>query len=443
MLRQSFTGFIYSTNTDGSGKAASCACALVVVGWLCIYAATTVCYAIGYRPDPVKYDKALRDVVAARCKDFAKLGVVIDPAKLQYGEEEIVDSFLNGREFYRTAWQARFPVSEKLEWLKGILGDAYENRREAWAKAIEDRKAGRILRWTSERLKGRMDELAFMPEAPVKMDGGMCRSSTAGHVARTDVRCIHCGHHTVYTDLDAVYHNRTPEEYKAIADEIREWGLDIEVDGRAACPDCCPEERDFKLSETPEVCRVKAAAAEATGRATRDWPTIPPGIDLKVVGMRKWHGKAPRSYAVQCVLPEAWVKHYGSECVVYASTNDTSSIAFHQNGDSIKYAEPRENSRGRVGWLTKIADYKCQSVDVAASRVEAVTSLRSSELEDIPPTYFVVNGRRFEVDRFTADALLALVQGYSTFATGTFSDHYPIQQALPRLRECLGILPSP
>ena len=32
MLRQSFTDFIFATNTDGSGKVASCVCALDMRG---------------------------------------------------------------------------------------------------------------------------------------------------------------------------------------------------------------------------------------------------------------------------------------------------------------------------------------------------------------------------------------------------------------------------
>ena len=440
MLRQSSRDFIFSTNSFGSGKATSRVCALLALGWLCICAMATVCCADGYRPDPVEYDKALRDVVAARCKDFAKLGVEIDPAKLQYGEEEVVDSFLNGRELYRTAYQSRFPVSEKLEWLKGILGDAYESRREAWAKAVADRKSGRIPRWTRERLKARMDELALMPESPVKMDDGMCRSSSG--CARIDCKCIHCGWHTVYTDVDEIYRNEPPEYYKGIADELKACGLDVEVDGRAVCPDCNRLKFDFRLSMTPEVCRVKPVDDSTRGRRLQ-LPTLPTNVELRVIGHQKVSRTVTSFYEVQCVFPEAWVQERGNQFLVYGATNDARCLEFLADDAGLEYAEPRVTCHGRCGRLTRIVNYRCNRIDVPAEYIETLKSIRSSGLDDIPPTYFVVNGRRFEVDRFTADALLALVQGYSTFATGTFSDHYPIQQALPKLRKCLGILPSP
>ena len=56
---------------------------------------------IGYEPDPDKFQKALRDVVEFSCKEFARYGINIDSSRLKYGDQEIVDSFLKGREYYR------------------------------------------------------------------------------------------------------------------------------------------------------------------------------------------------------------------------------------------------------------------------------------------------------------------------------------------------------
>ena len=55
----------------------------------------------GYEPDSAKYQQALRDVVEFSCKEFARYGITIDPSCLKYGDQEIVDSFLKGREYYR------------------------------------------------------------------------------------------------------------------------------------------------------------------------------------------------------------------------------------------------------------------------------------------------------------------------------------------------------
>ena len=453
MLKQSFRDFILSTNKDKSGKAASYVRALDMLGLniklhcemggnirhsiLCGVAMMILTSgAIGYGPDLARYNKAKQEVVKARCKEFKKCGLHIDPERLKYGEEEIVDSFLNGREFYRTPYGKRLPMKEKLGWLKGLLGVAYESRAKAWGQAIEDRKAGRSPCWTPDRLRARFDELAAMPESPVKMGDGRCRSSTAGAVARIDVRCIHCGRHVVYTDLDEICHNQPPEYYKRIAEEIREWGLPIEVDGRGACPDCCKEHCDFRLSVTPEVCRIDPDADSSRIRF-RSLPSIMPGIDLKVIGLRKLPGEKPLTYKVQCVLPEAWVKKDASQYIVYASANDVYAMAFLNDDATLEYAEPRMARRERAGMLSKIVNYQCQKIEVDANRVKAVKTVRSSELYDIPPTYFIVNGRRFVVDEYTADALLAFVQGYTTFITGSFSDHYPIQEAVQKLRESL------
>ena len=395
------------------------------------------CFADGYRPDPVEYQKALRGVVEFRCRDFKRFGVSIDPEVLQYGQEEIIDSFLNGRANYRT-WRNRYaPVSEKLGWLKEILGSDYDDLHKAWIKAIEDHKAGRGLPWTPERIRQRLDELAAMPESPVRMDAGMCRSSTAGCVARTDYRCLHCGRHTVYTDIDAVYHRQSPEYFKRIADEIKEWGLDVEVDGREACPDCCTEQRDFKLSTTAVTCRSKACD-DSSGRRSLYPPVLPAGIDMNVIGLVKFHGRDPHVYVVKCVLPTAWGCQQDGQFVVYAATNGLHSIASLRDDTGVKYAEPRETCRGPYSArVSKIVDFPCDRVKVDADRVEVMERCRSSELFDIPPTSFVVNGRRFVVDEFTAQALRAFVQGYTTFVCGSFSDNCTIQRALPRLRECL------
>ena len=395
------------------------------------------CFADGYRPDPVEYHKALRGVVEFRCRDFKRFGVSIDPEVLQYGQEEIIDSFLNGRANYRT-WRNRYaPVSEKLGWLKEILGSDYDDLHKAWIKAIEDHKAGRVLPWTPERIRQRLDELAAMPESPVRMDAGMCRSSTAGCVARTDYRCLHCGRHTVYTDIDAVYHRQSPEYFKRIADEIKEWGLDVEVDGREACPDCCTEQRDFKLSTTAVTCRSKACD-DSSGRRSLYPPVLPAGIDMNVIGLVKFHGRDPHVYVVKCVLPTAWGCQQDGQFVVYAAMNGLHSIASLRDDTGVKYAEPRETCRGPYSArVSKIVDFPCDRVKVDADRVEVMERCRSSELFDIPPTSFVVNGRRFVVDEFTAQALRAFVQGYTTFVCGSFSDNCTIQRALPRLRECL------
>ena len=218
----------------------------------------------------------------------------------------------------------------------------------------------------------------------------------------------------------------------------------MEVDGRAACPDCTRQKLDFKLSMTPEVCRLKPVEKPAgNGRQELQLQSLPPGLDLQVIGVRKVRGGVTSFYEVQCVLPEAWVEHSCDMYSVFVSTNDEDCVDLLLDDTGLEYAKPRVTCRGRCGMLTRIVNYRCSRIEVQEGRFETVKSIRSSGLDDIPPTYFVVNGRRFEVNRFTADALIALVQGYSTFATGTFSDHYPIQQALPRLRERLGILPSP
>ena len=159
---------------------------------------------------------------------------------------------------------------------------------------------------------------------------------------------------------------------------------------------------------------------------------------MNVIGLVKFHGRDPHVYVVKCVLPTAWGCQQDGQFVVYAATNGLHSIASLRDDTGVKYAEPRETCRGPYSArVSKIVDFPCDRVKVDADRVEVMERCRSSELFDIPPTSFVVNGRRFVVDEFTAQALRAFVQGYTTFVCGSFSDNCTIQRALPRLRECL------
>lgn len=398
--------------------------AVIVTALVCI---SMHAEADGCMPDPEESQKALHDAMEDKCKKFKKFGVDISAEKLAYDEGEMIDSFLNGREFYRSSYNEHLPLEGKLDRLRQLLGEAYPGLERKWKLAVSARNAGKIPRWTPESFAARLKELEMMTPDRVIMDDGRCRScSSTIHI---DSKCPHCGRHTVYTRINDTYHDQPPSYYDAVAKELRRWGLDVHIDARRACPDCCMEKIDFKLSTTPTLCRLKpSASVEGENRLVR---FIKPEWDLHVRNVL--NVSKGLTYEIICVFPTAWARKgkYGYE--VFATPSWDGFLGYRQSNQLI-FAESPEVRNGR---FIKVMDFRFEGIDIGADKVDVVERTRSSGLDDIPETMFIVFGRRFPVSELMADTLLSFVQGYTTVITGPFHDHLPIQKMLPFLKNLI------
>ena len=387
---------------------------------------------IGYKPDPEKYQKALRDVVEFSCKEFARYGITIDPSRLKYGDQEVVDSFLKGREYYRDGYGGEVPLEPKLAWLAELFGDRYAEYEAQWRRKVSESKThpGRPL--SKEEIAARLDALKAIGPSPVEMDSGMCRSSSG--LAAVDVDCIHCGCNIVYSMLDEIYHGKPPAYYKKVAEELERLGIKVEVDGRAACPKCCPYPCDFKLGEFVRKVRFKDDI---------DWSKVNDRLIRAFKGdqlltVTREGGRA--FYSVLGVFKEAGVAVRNNDgYMIYEQPGGEFLYGVGRRNAVVTFAEPREEVTVPDGdTFAKIVDFACPvSVCVPASMVDVVTIAQASRLWDIPPTFFIVNGNRFLVSEHEAQLLLAFAKGYSDFRVGAFRDHCAVARSEPWLRKVL------
>ena len=399
--------------------------AVIVMAIVCI---AMHAEAEGRMPDPVESQKALHNAMVDKCKKFKKFGVDVSAEKLTYDEGEMVDSFLNGREFYRSPYNEHLPLDGKLDRLRQLLGEAYPGLERKWRLAVSARNAGKIPRWTPESFAARLKELEMMPPDRVIMDDGCCRScSSTIHI---DSKCPHCGRHTVYTRINDTYHDQPPSYYDAVAKELRRWGLDVHIDARGACPDCCKEKIDFKLSTTPTLCRLKPSVS-VEGEDNRLVRFIKPEWDLHVRNVRDL--SKGLTYEIICVFPTAWARKgkYGYE--VFATPSRDWFLGYGQSNQLV-FAESPEVHNER---FIKVRNFRLEGIDIGADKVDVVERTRASALDDIPATMFIVFGRRFPASELMADTLLSFVQGYTTVISGPFGDHLPIQKMLPFLKSLI------
>lgn len=390
----------------------------------------------GYEPDPVKYQQALRAVVEFSCKEFATFGITIDPSKLAYGDHEIVDSFLKGREYYRKKWGKDEPLESKLSWLAELFGERFTEYETRWRRMVADSKNHPCQPLTKEEISKRLDEIKALGPSPVEMDSGLCRSSSGR--AAIDVECIHCDKHTVYSELDQIYHNLPPGYYKKIADELGRLGIKVEVDGRAACPECCTNTCDFKLGKFEYKVRFKKNIdwAKVNNRKLRAMK----GDQLLTVVQKCSRGFSLSGYDVNGVFEEAWLLKNGNAPYgdIYEKPGE-GLLCGLVVAQSITFAEPRDEvTIPDKGTFVKIKKFHYRGiVYVPDTMVDVVTFARSSKLYDIPQTILIINGKRFPASEFTAQMLLAFAKRYSTFYSGPFNDHYAIANSEKLLREML------
>ena len=390
---------------------------------------------IGYKPDPDKFQKALRDVVEFSCKEFARYGINIDSSRLKYGDQEVVDSFLKGREYYRGGYGDEVPLEPKLAWLAELFGDRYAEYEAQWRRKVSEAKTHEGRPLSREEISARLNALKALGTSPVEMDSGMCRSSS--RLVAVDVDCIHCGGNVAYSELDAVRHGKPPSYYKKIAEELGRLGINVEVDGRAACPKCCPYPCDFKLGEIERKVRFKDDVdwSKVNDRRIRAFK----GDQLLTVSQKCGNGLSPSGYEVFGVFKEAWAQVRDDECMIYEQPGTGFLCGTSRRNPDVTFAEPREEVPvpGR-GTFVKIVNF-CyrRPIYVPASMVDVVTIAHASKLKDIPPTFFIVNGNRFPASEYAAQLLLAFAKEYSRFQAGAFHDHYAVAQAEPWLRKVL------
>ena len=132
----------------------------------------------GVAVDRNAYNRRLREIVEASCKEFAKAGVNVDPAGLEYPENEIVDSFLNGREFYRDFWGRSLDLSEKLGWLRDLFGVDYPRLEADWKSRVATRNGNPGFRLSKEEIARRLDAIEAATDPPLRMHDGSCMSSS-------------------------------------------------------------------------------------------------------------------------------------------------------------------------------------------------------------------------------------------------------------------------
>ena len=381
--------------------------------------------------------EAVLKIVEFKRKNFNRMGAKLKPGTLINCEEaEMVDSFLHGRDFYRCGMNGHAPLSERLEWLREIFGDDFGDFETRWRQNVAALRGSSLPTWTRERIAARLDELAAMEREPIMNSSIGCRS--APYVDAVDVECMHCGRHTVYSKLEDLDYNKPPAYYKAVARELANWGLHVAVDGKAACPDCSQNTNDFRLSEMPTLCRARPGCDFSSHPSL--W-YVKPEDRLHVVSVFSL-ADTNVVYVVRCTVHEAWINcDKWGHCCVYDRPGgriiaDCSSMA------ELEFIEPKDETVVDKGGLAKkfikIKNFKDRIAKyVKASRVEVVERKRSSELRDIPPTFFIFDGSRFLVDEKLANQMLAFVQGYDVVISGFFHDRSPIQGAIPRLRDVL------
>lgn len=390
---------------------------------------------IGYEPDHEKYRQALRDVVEFSCKEFARYGITIDPARLKYGDQEVVDSFLKGREYYRDGPGNEVPLEPKLAWLARLFGDRYAEYEILWRRKVSEGKSNSGRTLSKKDISERLDALKSLGPSPVEKDSGMCRSSSGR--AAVDVDCIHCGRKIVYSELDEIYHGKPPAYYKKVAEELGCLGIKVEVDGRASCPKCCPYPCDFKLGVFEHKVRFKNDVdwSKVNNRLARALK----GDQLLTVVQKCGRGFSSAGYDVLGVFKEAWINVRDNGYMIYEQPGEGLLCGLGMRNYVVTFAEPREEvTVPGKGTFVKIVDFGYpSSVYVPASMVDVVTIAQASKLRDIPPTFFIVNGNRFQVSEYEAQLLLAFAKGYSSFYAGSFHDHYAVAESEPWLRKVL------
>lgn len=382
----------------------------------------------GYEPDPVEYQKALDAVVSASCKKFEGYGVHVDQKRIKYGDHEVIDSFLQGREYYRDAYNNRHPMTEKMTWLKELFGDTFNDLEQKWRLKVDERNNGPLKILTQEEIRKRLNALRDAPAAPVKHDDGLCRSSSGG--MPVEVECIHCGKPTVYRYLDMYYHRLSPKACVNYAKELLMWGIPAEVDGRAVCSEC-NSTYDFKMSDFPMEVKVRDDIDFSKNSHLRQY--IKPGLIMQVQEVH------PTQYRVSCTYAEAWMRIAGDDYVLYMSPDVEAYNCIYKKCIQLHYAEPREEidvpGKGRLVKVVNVPG--ARSILVPKEMVDVSKSVRASGLYDIPATTMYVNGHKFEASERAIAALLAFAQGYDTVITGPFCDHWPLKNSEPWLRSIL------
>ena len=388
----------------------------------------------GRRPDPIEYQSKLDTVVAEACKKFERYGVHLTPDKLKYGEHEIVDSFLYGRDTYRDSRGRTFPVEEKLEWLAGVLGDKYHDLEIKWRRNVEELKKG-VRRLSQKEIELRLNELRDGPLPTVKMSDGGCRSSSGCRAIY--VECIHCGKLTIYPNIEENAYVFTPHTYLSRVEKMKQWGLIVSVDGRTACPDCCPFPYNFKLKDFPAFVKVR----DDFEMPQKDDPnyhilgSVLPGLEIKVTSINP-RGMNGLSYSGSCSYPEAWI--HENKTLNYFCLVPGARPLYGYFDKNVQYAEPREVvDVPRRGRFLKILNVRSDYASVPAQYVAEIKHVRSSNHGSIPPVVLTINGHRFGASPNLIDAIEAFIQGYDTVITGTYRDHIPLKRFEPQLRKIL------
>lgn len=400
---------------------------LLLLGWVCLQSS-----GIGFEPDPKEFKQAMDAIKSAACEEFKNQGLNLDWSKLTNEDCEIVDSFLKGRDTFRR-WGHSCPMYPQLARVAELLGDAYPEREKEWRRKVEERKSGPMRTLTKAELETRLNALRDSKTAPVKIDSGLCRSSSGREAI--EVECPHCGKHIVYSELDEVYHEMPPGYFLKIADKLRRWGIAMEVDARAVCPDCCQFPCDFKLSEFPAMVKIRNDADFSNDRwcppclRNRHW-------DMRVVQVCG-RGFSNSGYDVIPVLPEAWVQETAEE-FKFCLFPGGEWIYSRRKFTDLDYFEPR----AEVEIPGKGKFVKVQNVTYTMSRpyldehlVEVVRRVRSSRMRDLPPVMLKINGHRVPASEPLAEALLAFAQNYKTFFYGQFGDQQPLKPLEPFLRK--------
>ncbi|MCQ2395573.1 MAG: hypothetical protein MJ249_14935, partial [Kiritimatiellae bacterium] len=399
-----------------------------LVSTLCLQA-----FGIGYSPDPQKYQQALDAIVVDAREDFARQGLEFAPGVLNTVDCEIVDSFLKGRDFYRIG-REKIPLEPKLPRLAELLGLSYAERERSWRRMVKERTAKQCRPLTRQELQAKIEALEQSKEAPVHLDSGLCRSSSGREAVETV--CTRCGKHTVYSEVDEIDHEAAPDYYRKIAEELRNYGIVIEVDGTASCPDCCTYPCDFKLSEFPGVVRLRKDIDLSKERDCPDTVRfMKPGLEMRVVKVAGRNYTRP-GYVVRTILPEAWVKEEGGWYQFYMVPGE-GYICGVVKEKILKFAEPREEvTVPRKGKFVKVLDAPYYGfLFLEEHLVEVVRRTRSSQMHDIPPTFLIVNGHRVPASEHLAEALLAFAQDYRTAYYGHFDDQFALKKFAPFFRK--------
>lgn len=247
----------------------------------------------------------------------------------------------------------------------------------------------------------------------------------------------------MYNRLDEAEHNQPPAHYKAVAKELRKWGLHVDVDGRAACPDCSLDAKNFKLSETPARCRIKPGVDLSTEPYICFRP-IKPEWDMFIIQICA-RGDERVGYDVRYIVPESWISvddKYGEYGRFKVYDRPGGTEVAQVSAREVAMVEPGEvksvqNGNHSMKFFSVKGLLSGVSFHVKTNMVDVVERKRASGLSDIPDTFFIFENFRFPVDEELADQMLTLVQGYTVTVSGRCRDCSPIQAAIPRLRNIL------